>query len=93
MTKPFFQWVGTNEIVDLLATSNKSSFGVSKGDVCDFVIQQKMLGENANKIYHVNEAMVVNHIFLLVLHNIIYNRIIGIQSPGYPGIKIWRKNG
>ena len=38
-----------------------------------------MLGENANKIYHIYKAMVVRHIC---------NRILGIPSPRYPGNKI-----
>ena len=39
---------------------------------------RKMQGENANKIHHVYNAIIVLHIC---------NKIWGIPSPGYPGNK------
>ena len=58
----------------MLSTSHNHNFGC----FCKFVILRKIRGENTNKIYHVNKAMVVVHIC---------NRNLDIQSQGYSGNK------
>ena len=62
------KWGQTNK-EDLVSISHNRNFG-------EFLILQKMQGENANIIiHHVYKAMVVIQIF---------NRILGIPSSGYP---------
>ena len=48
--------------------------------VCVFVILQKQLVENANKLYHIYKVVVV-------LHTCIYNKSLGIRLAGHPAFK------
>ena len=59
----------------MVSRSHKAAFFL---DFLEFVILQKCSEKKANKIYHIYKAIVVLHI---------YNRILGIPLPGYPGNK------
>ena len=63
--------------LDEVATNQTCKF---EGLVCFFVILQKQLAENANKLYHFYKVVVV-------LHACIYNKSLGKRLAGHPAFK------